>query len=140
MSEERVLVVEDDEVVLFGLEARLRNQGYVVLTANNANDAITMVRAYQPDLMVLDLTLIDGDAFSSFSDGFAFLHWLRRSPTGVNFPVIVHTGDNSPNLDARAKEAGIRAVFHKGEDFNELLEAIRQILDERAAEQANTAA
>ncbi len=129
MSSERILIVEDDRLTLRVLSSKFREAGYQVVAAASAPDAISAVREQPPDLMVLDLTLLDEDPFNTLSDGFACLHWLRRSFPEAEFPVIIHTADQSENLEARALEHGVSAVFRKGEDLDALMETVRLVLD-----------
>jgi len=129
MNSERILIVEDDRLALRILASKFLEAGYQVVAAANAPEAVSAVRDCPPDLMILDLTLLDDDPFNTLSDGFACLHWLRRSFPETEFPVIIHTADQSENLDERAMENGVSAVFRKGEDIGELLNTVRRVLD-----------
>jgi DNA-binding response OmpR family regulator len=129
MNSERILIVEDDRLALRILTSKFREAGYQVVPATSAPDAVSAVRECPPDLMILDLTLLDDDPFNTLSDGFACLHWLRRSFPETEFPVIIHTADQSENLDGRALENGVSAVFRKGEDLNELVNTVRRVID-----------
>ncbi len=129
-----ILVVEDDPVVLKVLETRLINDGYAVLKARDANEAMVVATNQRPDLMVLDLNLINGDGFTGILDGFSLLAWMRYTLQDVEFPVVIHTSDPSPNLEWRAAEAGVSAVIHKGADLNELSKAVREALGQTEAE------
>jgi len=135
MNSERILIVEDDRLALRILTSKFSEAGYKVVPACCAPEAISAVREQPPDLMVLDLTLLDDDPFNTLSDGFACLHWLRRSFPETEFPVIIHTADQSENLDARALEHGVSAVFRKGEDIDALLATVRRVLDGSKAAQ-----
>ena len=50
---EQILIVEDDAVVIKGLEMKFRNAGYKVVAATNAGDAVRTTVTQQPDLMIL---------------------------------------------------------------------------------------
>src|SRR5512137_2896539 len=102
MSGQLILIVEDDPAVMDTLEPLLMAEGHEVVRATCAAEAVRAARKQRPDLMILDLHLISGDPFDSLGDGFAVLHWLRRKVPGADFPVIVHTGDNSPKVAAWA--------------------------------------
>ncbi len=58
----RVLVVEDEEPLLFTLAHNLRREGYTVLTASRGDDGLKLARKQKPDLILLDVMLpgIDG--------------------------------------------------------------------------------
>jgi CheY-like chemotaxis protein len=140
MSNESILVVEDDAVVIKVLETHLKNAGYNVVGAANAAEAIRATVTKQPDLMILDLTLLDGVSVNGLRDGLSVLQWLRRTLPEARFPVIVHTSDSSPDLVERTAPYGVSSVFRKGTPAKELLDAVRQALDARRAGPAAEAA
>ena len=61
----RVLVVEDDETLRTTVAEALEDEGYQVITATNGAEALRLVRAAEPDAIVLDLMMpvMDGRAF-----------------------------------------------------------------------------
>ena len=124
----KILVVEDNVVVLKGLHRRLLEEGFRVAPAQNSTEAIRQVYEFRPHLIILDLSLIDNDPFSSLLDGFALLGWLRRTIPNLKIPVILHTVSHSPKLEAEAFEAGIFAVCPKSARLDYLLHLVRQAL------------
>lgn len=56
----RVLVVDDDPLILGMLEGYLKEEGYEPATANSAQAAAAIVRRDHPDLVILDMRLSDG--------------------------------------------------------------------------------
>jgi two-component system KDP operon response regulator KdpE len=128
---ESILIVEDDAVVIRAMEMQLRAAGYKVVAAGSGADAIRATVIQQPDLMILDLTLIEDGALNGLSDGLGLLQWLRHTLPEANFPVIIHTGDTSHNVEKRSRAASINAVFRKGDRPEELLAAVREALDDR---------
>ena len=136
MGTERILVIEDDRVVMKVVTRWLRGEGYQVLSAPNGNAAIGLVRTGGVNLILLDLTLIDDDSFGTSWDGFGLIDWLRRMLPDLNVPIIFHTAKSSPQVEARAREKGVRAVFEKGGEPRELLDAVRRVLDETIGKQA----
>jgi CheY-like chemotaxis protein len=125
-------VVEDSLVVGRALERALRAAGCEVVTVTTAGDALTAAYAQLPDLMVLDLSL-NSASFDTFSDGFAVLNWLRHMLRDANFPVVIHTADPSPQVDERARAAGVFAVVRKGDKGTDLLDVVRQAFESEAA-------
>jgi DNA-binding response OmpR family regulator len=57
MSEQTILVVDDEEAIAEAVRARLGSEGYRVIVASDGPDAIALHAAEQPDLVVLDLML-----------------------------------------------------------------------------------
>ncbi len=62
MSKETILIVDDEEDIIELIRFNLKNEGYVVLTAQTGEHALQIAKQSQPDLIVLDLMLpgIDG--------------------------------------------------------------------------------
>lgn len=78
----RILIVDDEENISFLLSAAWRGMGYAVDVAETGQDAITLARTRQPDIVVLDVSLPD-------FDGFEVLRRLRLA--GNKVPVIFLT-------------------------------------------------
>jgi DNA-binding response OmpR family regulator len=57
MSERTILVVDDEVAIAEAVRARLENEGYLVVVANDGPDAIRLHAEHHPDLVVLDLML-----------------------------------------------------------------------------------
>jgi DNA-binding response OmpR family regulator len=128
MNGESILIVEDDAVVSRALTKRFRAAGYKVVAAGTSADAIRATVIQQPDLMILDLTLVQNE-LAGLNDGLGLLQWLRYSLPEAKFPVIIHTGDSSHNVERRARAAGVDAIFRKGDSPGELLATVREVLD-----------
>jgi two-component system sensor histidine kinase ChiS len=135
MHDETILVLEDDLVTLKGLTSLLQAEGYQVIRATTTNEALAAIRSQQLDLMILDLTLLAEDPFNGVTDGFAFKRWLQTMVPDLDLPIIVHTADMSPSLEARGQAQGINRVLRKGCPISEFLNAVRQVLDERISDQ-----
>ncbi len=136
MSAKHILVAEDDKSLLEILEAHLQSQGYLVTGVTTVGEALQVIKCELPDLLLLDLTLLGDDPFAGVTDGFAFLHLLRLNYPAANFPVVIHSGDDSPATEAHAKALGCFAVLKKGCPMADLLETIRRALYEWGAPQA----
>lgn len=137
MSSERILIVEDVPVLREILQAQLEAQGYQVIGAATISEAMRLTRTEVPDLMILDLTVLDSDPFGGLTDGFAFLGLFRRNHPEADFPVIIHTGNPSPEVDARAKAQGVYAVIRKGISTGELIGIVGLALEEWAIKRAS---
>jgi DNA-binding response OmpR family regulator len=120
-----ILVAEDDEVSRQALAALLEHEGYRVETARNLAGTETALLAASPDLLILDVTLPDGDGAT----------WLarRRGRTAPTPPVIALTGITAGEDTRRLREAGVRLVLSKPANVTRLLRAIEQVLEDEAA-------
>jgi two-component system KDP operon response regulator KdpE len=57
----RILLVEDEELIALGLRISLEAEGLEVDVARCGADAVPAIEAFQPDVIVLDLSLPDAD-------------------------------------------------------------------------------
>src|SRR5437868_12305941 len=110
MNREKILIVEDEVITLTMVTQALQSQGYQVFSAHNGTEAMQTFRTVDPDLMIVDLGLIDEDPFASAWDGFGILGWLKRNTPDKPIPVIIHTASNSPAHVTRAKAGGAFAL------------------------------
>lgn len=60
----RILLIEDNEAIIMGLEYLLAQEGYQVLTARSAAQAEELLQGERNDLVLLDISLPDGDGFA----------------------------------------------------------------------------
>jgi len=80
-----VLLVEDDEDLASVLSASFQNAAVHIDLAATRQQAIRQCITRPPDLLILDLTLPDGD-------GFSLVEWLRQQPTLRTLPLVVYSG------------------------------------------------
>jgi two-component system, NtrC family, nitrogen regulation response regulator NtrX len=130
MSGQQILVVEDDPLTAKVLTARLRDQGYEVAAARDVPEASHLIRTRRPDLMILDLTLRDGDREILVTNGLGFLTLLRQSRPEFKCPVIIYSVDTSAKVQSRAATLGVSATINKAGPLAELLSAVRRALEE----------
>ena len=115
----RVLVVEDNANLAFGLTRSLESEGYEVEAAEDGSKGFDLARNTNPDLVVLDLMLPG-------MDGYTILKKLRAE--GKDVPVLI--------LTARGEEADKVFGFRLGADdyvtkpfsLSELLARVQAIL------------
>ena len=130
----RILVVDDNLVIVKVLSNLLKSHGYDVLTATDGSKAISTVRREKLDLILLDLNFPPdvGTGGGVPWDGFLIMDWLRRMDEGTGIPIFVITSDEPAKSDQRALAAGVLKVFHKPLDHEALLAAIREVLGQNS--------
>jgi len=138
----KLLLVDDNKIVLKTTATKLQAAGYEVLTAEDGGSAIRQARQLKPDLILLDLNFPPdvGHGGGIPWDGFLILSWLRRSDGMAKVPVIVITGGDLDKYKNRWVEAGVRDIFLKPLDHDSLLATIRWTLQEEAAKERASAA
>ena len=128
MNKKKILVVDDDVLVIRALSLKLMAAGFEVVSATDGAKAVNSVRTLRPDLILLDITF-PADMNSVSWDGFLIMAWLKRIEEAANTPIIVITGGEREKYEARATAAGATAFFHKPIHHDELLTVIRRSLN-----------
>jgi len=133
----KVLLVDDNALILKTTSGKLKEAGYEVLTAEDGGSAIRQARQLKPHLIILDLNFPPdvGHGGGIPWDGFLILNWLRRTDGMEKVPVIVITGGDLEKHKDKWVEAGVRDIFLKPIDHEALLAAMRWALDQEVAEQ-----
>jgi CheY-like chemotaxis protein len=118
-SSRRVLVVEDDDASRYGLKSLLESEGYDVLEAASLGQADDALRKAAPDMVVVDITLPDGDG----------AEWarLQKKKGPLGFPVIALTGVTADEDRKRIEQSGVSAVLQKPVDIPLLLKVLREL-------------
>ena len=114
----RVLVVEDEETLLFTIAHNLRREGYSVITAARGDDALRIAREEAPDLIVLDLMLPG-------VDGMQVTRLLRRD---MDVPIIMLTALGGERDRVAGLDSGADDYLTKPFGMRELLARVRALL------------
>jgi CheY-like chemotaxis protein len=126
----RILVADDNVVVLKALSIKLKSKGYEVRTAMDGSTAVSCVRREAPDLIILDIDfppdVAHGGGISW--DGFLILDWLRRLDEARETPIIFITSHQDARFRERATSMGAVAFFQKPIDHDELLRIVHEIV------------
>jgi CheY-like chemotaxis protein len=123
-SPKKILVVDDNEIILKTITLKLQGSGYQVFTALDGASAVTLARKEIPDLILLDINFppdVDGVPW----DGFRIMEWFHRLDTSKKIPIIIITGLEDAKNKQRASAGGAVAFFHKPIDHDDLLKVIR---------------
>lgn len=116
MSATQVLIVDDDPELRRFLTGELSVEGYKVVAAGSAQEALTRVREAHPDLVVLDWTLPD----------FSGLEVCRRMrASGITTPVLMLTARDDVPERVQALDAGADDYLTKPFSIEELLARVR---------------
>jgi PAS domain S-box-containing protein len=102
-----LLVVDDDELQRDHLSQSLAQAGWTVRLAGNGREALSLIDAEMPDLILLDLILPE-------MDGFQFLEELRGRPGGQTVPVIIVTAKDLTRNDLERLRGRVTQILRKG--------------------------
>ncbi len=112
----RILIVEDDKRIAKALDYRLSLDGYTVSHAYDAVGAMTMLREWQPDLVLFDISLPGGTGFDVIS--------RAKKAHGKVPPFFVITAHKDQGMREKALSLGAIEYFEKPFDGGELQSAV----------------
>lgn len=113
-----ILVVDDDPAVLRLANLLLSANGYEVLTAVRGLEALRLVRAHRPSVVVLDMAIPGVDGVGVMSE-------MRRDPVLRSIPVVAISGLFEPGQLPSALERQCVAFLEKPVSLHSLLEEVR---------------
>jgi CheY-like chemotaxis protein len=129
----KLLIVDDNAIVLKALEFKLKGSGFTVFTAMNGAAAVSMARQEIPSLIVVDLNFQPTGDFSSLNwDGINIMQWLRRVQEGADTPIVILSMEDPAQYEEPCLAAGAAAYFQKPVDYKTFLGTILQLLGDNA--------
>ena len=114
----RVLIVEDEESLLFTLAHSMKREGYTVFTANRGDDGLKLAREEKPDLILLDVMLPG-------MDGIQVCRLLRRDS---DVPIIMLTALGGESDRVAGLDTGADDYMPKPFGMRELMARVRALL------------
>jgi CheY-like chemotaxis protein len=118
----KILVVEDNEMNRDMLTRRLERKGYVVVKAEDGEEALDVARSEAPDLILMDMSL-------PVKDGWAATRELKADGALRAIPVIALTAHAMRGDREKALEAGCDDYDTKPLEFARLLTKIENLLN-----------
>lgn len=113
---QKVMVVDDHDLIRSMLCAKFRDQGFEVCDAVNGLDAVERAPEQAPDLIVLDLAM-------PLMNGLEAAHVLKRLMPQV--PLVMFTNNAGPAVEREARSVGISSVFSKSDSADLLVAGVR---------------
>ncbi|MBI4859681.1 MAG: response regulator [Candidatus Riflebacteria bacterium] len=116
----RVLVVDDDPLVLKVLKMVLKEQGFDVLTAESALSAWKTIHLQRVDVVVSDYSMRE-------HNGLELLKNMRNQK--IKVPFILLTAVPVQEVLVEARSLGVISVLSKSQDVQPLIDTVRQVLE-----------
>ena len=120
-NDKRILVADDDPVILRLIQVNLELEGYQVLTANNGEEALEQATAEKPDLVILDIMM-------PRLDGYQTCERLKAEDTTKDIPVVFLSAKAQQADIEKGKSYGVEEYLTKPFDPTELLEVVERLV------------
>ncbi len=106
----KILIIEDEELIVDLLQKKLTIEGYAVSIARNGEEGLKLIRESKPDIILLDIIMPK-------KGGFEVMEEMQRDKELKKIPVIVISNSGQPVELDRAQKLGARDWLIKTE-FN----------------------
>lgn len=117
----RVMVVDDDRDLVLSLTTLLRMEGHDARGLHEATDIVRQVRAYDPDVVILDIAMPGKNGWDAAKE-------LRADPAGRRLVLVGVSGEHMQAADRRLSEInGFDLYLMKPCDPNSLLMLLRWV-------------
>lgn len=123
----KILVCEDQEILLTSLEFRLNKQGFKVITAKDGKEALKKVEEESPDLVVADIMM-------PYFTGLQLVDYVRND-LEMDLPIIVISALEEEETVLEAFRVGANDFIPKPFKPAELVLRIKRIFQERELRQ-----
>ncbi|MCU0373988.1 MAG: response regulator [Chitinophagaceae bacterium] len=121
-----VLVVDDDPYILMSLEFLMRKNGFEVLVARNGTEAMDMLAARKPHLVVLDVMMPD-------VDGYEICRHIRNTGELAHTHVVFLSAKSSEADVQKGLLMGAARYITKPFSTRHLVKEVKQLLEEASA-------
>jgi len=120
MAKKKILIVDDETVVVGLMKTRVESRGFLAETATDGLSGIEKAKMWRPDLVLLDIVMPG-------IDGYETCRRLKAAEETAHIPVVLFTAVQNAQLDGLAKRAGATRVIQKP-FIDQVFKAIVEIL------------
>ena len=132
----KILIVDDQELVLLSLEKALTDHGYEVERANNVIDAVALFESFTPDLLIADINMPSAPedeedyvniAFDEKAPGLDLVSYIRNTKKD-NTPIMILSGNLDEEIIERGFELGANDYMKKPLSLNEIAIRVKRLI------------
>jgi two-component system, cell cycle response regulator DivK len=116
-----VLIVEDNELNMKLFRDLLEAHGYTTIGTNKGTEALGLVRAHRPDLILMDIQLPE-------VSGLDVTRWIKNDPELRATPVVAVTAFAMKGDEERIREGGCEAYLSKPISVGKFIETVRRFI------------
>ncbi|EPN9488982.1 response regulator [Acinetobacter baumannii] len=118
----RILIVDDSPTETFRFKEILTKHGYDVLEASNGADGVTLAKAEQPDLVLMDVVMPG-------VNGFQATRQITRDEDTKHIPVVILSTKDQATDRVWGKRQGAIDYLIKPIEEKQLIDVIKQFLN-----------
>ena len=122
----RLLIIDNEETILFALEKYFRHQGYGVQCARELEEAEALAFCCEYDVVIIDLSLNGKGS----TEGLEIIRYIRLHCPSAR--LILLTAHATPEVESEAKRRGVHALLKKPRPLAEIARTVSQLLEESA--------
>ena len=124
----KILVIDDQKLIVLAVKKRLTAFGYIVQTANSVEEGVYKYNSFQPDLVVLDMNMPEMSGTELVAcTGTEVVKYIRTFMKR-DTPILVMSGNTNQSIIAQNYNLGINKYLEKPISLNELADRIKEIL------------
>ena len=122
MAHESILIIDDSPLNLKLARVLLQSEGYVIRTAGEGNEALSILKTFKPQLVLMDIQLPG-------IDGLEVTRRIKANPETQGIVVVALTASAMKGDEEKALSAGCDGYITKPFENPKLLSCIREYLD-----------
>jgi two-component system alkaline phosphatase synthesis response regulator PhoP len=130
MKGKKILVADDEPHILRSLQVVLEEEGYVVVTATNGEEAFNKTREEKPDLLILDMKMQKMSGYEVYSR-------LQTNTFPEDIPVVILTALNGAEKKLEELEPHIFTVMTKPFSPYSIVDRVKEILGDFPSEKGS---
>ena len=117
----KILIADDNFNIVSMVALRLKADGYNVMSALDATQAIALVKKEKPDLVILDINMPAGGGVFVYEN-------LQKSIDSIMTPIIIMSGLPTENVQKMLPKFDIKNFIPKPFDPKEIVEKVKSLI------------
>ena len=115
----KILIAEDEPLMLMAIEAKLKNDGFEVMSAQDGREALKILENYEPDIIITDILM-------PYTSGLELIGVVRSTQKSI--PIIVLSGLGQEETVMEAFDLGADDFLTKPFNPTELALRVKRLL------------
>lgn len=116
-SQKKILIIDDEQLILKTTALLLKCEGYIPLCASDGKQGLNVALQEKPDMIMLDIMMPE-------MDGWEVLNKLKSEKYNITAPVVIFTAVDFVASEKMAKEKGANTILRKPFQLHQLKSVI----------------